>query len=345
MKFREHFLRMLEYTRPHQSVAEEAYIEEYIRPYCDYTDEFGNLICATVDNPRIMFSSHTDTVHNKSGKQKLNIHKDKVVTSDATCLGADDTVGNYLMISMIDKEIPGLYIFHRGEERGGLGSRFIAEETPDLVKSIDMAIALDRKSNNDVVQYQNGSRCCSEKFAKELASVVGMTGGDEIGSFTDTANYVDLITECSNISVGYWDQHSKRERCDLQVIAQLEDILLHADWDGLKAYGYEPEWERGYSVYTGGFSHGGYSTGFQHDPYWDLYDLCQKEPRIVAKFLAEAGITEDDILYTKMEVNGNGIDSMSYEQRHFPEESTEIQPYVSPTDRIMVDQYGRYIFK
>jgi hypothetical protein len=338
MKFKEFFISMSRYTRPHKSEAEEEYIEKFIRPVCDYTDEFGNLICATVNDPRIMFSSHTDTVHNKSGKQKLYTNKGKVLTSDSTCLGADNTVGNYLMLSMIDSGIPGLYIFHRGEERGGLGSTFISQDTPDLLKGVEIAIALDRKGKDDVVQFQMGSRCCSEKFAKQLASLMGMTGGDMTGSFTDTANYTDLVTECSNISVAYWDHHSKNERCDMELIGKIEDRLIHADWKSLEAFGYEDEYDSipmyGYNV------HSGYSKGFTHDTYWDLYDLCQTEPRKVARFLDEAGITEDDILFSEVnEVNGNNHDSFGT--------TTDIQPYVSSRDRpnIVVDAYGRYIFK
>ena len=340
MKFREFFISMLRYTRPHLSEAEEEYIEKFIRPVCDYTDESGNLICATVSNPRIMFSSHTDTVHNKSGKQKLFTNKGKVLTSDSTCLGADDTVGNYLMLSMIDSKVPGLYVFHRGEERGGIGSMFIAEQTPDLLKGIEIAIALDRKGKDDVVQFQMGSRCCSEKFAKQLASLMGTTGGDMNGSFTDTANYVDLVTECSNVSVAYWDQHSKQERCDLELIGKIEDRLIHADWNSLEAFDYEPEYDS-IPMYAGGnYRSSGYSSGFTHDAYWDLYDLCQREPRKVARFLDEAGITEDDIMYAEVnEMNGNNHDS-------FGTTSTVIQPYVSPGNQeIVVDQYGRYIFK
>jgi len=339
MQFKEYFLSMMRYTRPHLSEAEEEYIEKFIRPVCDYTDESGNLICATVSNPRIMFSSHTDTVHNKSGKQKLITNNGKVLTSDSTCLGADDGVGNYLMLSMIDSKVPGLYVFHRGEERGGIGSMFIAEQTPDLLKGIEIAIALDRKGKDDVVQFQMGSRCCSEKFAKQLASLMGTTGGDMNGSFTDTANYVDLVTECSNVSVAYWDQHSKQERCDLELIGKIEDRLIHADWNSLEAFDYEPEYDS-VPMYGKYYSSSGYSRGFTNDTYWDLYDLCQREPRKVARFLDEAGITEDDIMYAEVnELNGNNHDS-------FGTTSTDIQPYVSPGNQeIVVDQFGRYIFK
>jgi hypothetical protein len=348
MQFREFFISMMRYTRPHLSEAEEEYIEKFIRPVCDYTDEFGNLICATVSNPRIMFSSHTDTVHNKSGKQKLFTNKGKVLTSDSTCLGADDTVGNYLMLSMIDNNIPGLYVFHRGEERGGLGSSFIAEQTPDLLKGVEIAIALDRKGKDDVVQFQMGSRCCSEKFAKQLASLMGITGGDMNGSFTDTANYVDLVTECSNISVAYWDQHSKKERCDMELVGKIEERLLSADFNSLEAHGYEAELDAiPRYVYSG---QPGYSKGFTHDNRWDLYDLCQREPHKVARFLDEAGITEDDIMYAEVnedwQANGNNYDSFGTTTT-----STEVVPYVSPGDGVvthqemMVDQFGRYVYK
>ena len=63
----------------------------------------------------------------------------------------------------------------------------------------------------------------------------------------------------------------------------------------------------------------------------------------MARFLDEAGITEDDILYAEVnEMNGND---------HDPIGTTDMVPYVSPLDgivrerEIMVDQYGRYVFK
>jgi len=106
LKMQQELLDMLSVTRPHQSKAEEGYIREFIEPWTDYTDSFGNLHKTVMDGdkkPIILFSSHTDTVHRAGGSQTLNIHKHKVVTSDSTCLGADDAVGNYLMISMIER--------------------------------------------------------------------------------------------------------------------------------------------------------------------------------------------------------------------------------------------------
>ena len=50
------------------------------------------------------------------------------------CLGADDGAGVFLMLEMIDANVEGTYIFHRGEERGGWGSSQIAELHADYIK-------------------------------------------------------------------------------------------------------------------------------------------------------------------------------------------------------------------
>ena len=316
-------LDMLSMPCPHLSKGEEEYIREFIEPWTDYTDAFGNLHKTVFDigkdrkkiEPNILFSSHTDTVHRKDNRQKLQVYKNKVVTSDSTCLGADDTVGNYLMISMIQKGIPGKYIFHRGEERGGLGSSYIAKETPEILEPIDFAIAFDRKDNNDVVQYQMGERCCSKEFASQLAKILGMTGGDPNGSFTDTANYVDVVAECTNVSVAYWDQHTKHERCDLQEIASIEERILSADWSSLVAYEFTPEYEFVYEYDDSGYQsrYGNINRSIYEQPVershsnpftrsnpqdaelWRLHDFCQHEPLEVAWFLSEQGYTYEDL--------------------------------------------------
>ena len=319
MRNEERFIEMLQYTRPHKGKSEQEYLERFIVPNIDWEDKSGNMIKIIGDkNPRIMFSSHTDTVHRHDGKQKLfTDEKEQFIFSDSTCLGADDTVGNYLMITMIEEKIPGMYIFHRGEEHGGIGSGWIAKETPGLLEHIEIAIALDRKDTDDVVQYQSGSRCCSEQFASDLAKLMEITGGDEIGSFTDTASYTDLVTECTNISVAYWNQHSKNERCDPHQIGIIEERLLKADWDSLKAYGYEDEdqWSLSYGHYvsTGYAGQSNQDVNYQYsDDYWDLHEMVSNHPSIVVEYLYSCGISADEILEKEYDVRteskqkGNG---------------------------------------
>jgi hypothetical protein len=126
--------------------------------------------------------------------------------------------------------IPGLYIFHHGEERGGIGSDYIRSKTPELLDGIDFAIAFDRYGTTSIITHQGGTRCCSDEFSKSLSKALG--GGykeDRGGSFTDTAHYTGLVGECTNLAVGYMHQHSKGETQDVRYLLDLRKKLLAFD--------------------------------------------------------------------------------------------------------------------
>lgn len=220
-------VEMMSYRRPHGSDTERAFINKYLMPLGLQTDKFGNLWIEIGHNPTTLWSCHTDTVHRKPGRQAVLVDKGIATVAKKkgnNCLGADDTTGCWIMINMIRAQKPGLYIFHRGEECGGLGSTHIAKHEPYLLNGIQRAIAFDRAGYSDVITHQGGQRCCSDTFASALATKLpkGFVPSDQ-GIFTDTANYVDIIPECTNISVGYARQHGPTEWQDLLFA---KDILL-----------------------------------------------------------------------------------------------------------------------
>lgn len=234
-------------------------------------DEFGNFIIK-VGDAKTMFSCHMDTVHHadkqfiESGQKGL-IHlltlgpeakesdigfvwggitnKDKALPHkyNPIQLGADDKAGCWIMSEMIDHDIPGLYIFHAGEEAGGLGSSWILKNTPALVKGIDRAIAFDRAGTADVIGWQRGGTCASMKFMTALCEQLNkfmpasnLYKPDIHGTFTDTANYITLIKECTNISVGYYNQHGFNEKLDFFYLTKmLMPAILQVKWDELPA--------------------------------------------------------------------------------------------------------------
>lgn len=229
----ESLMAMLETKRPHKSKAESKFIDNWIKPLGVEVDTFGNLYKRIPgDGDSVLWSSHTDTVHNSGGRQAIRKEKGVIKLSSrakANCLGADDTAGVWLMREMILEGKPGLYIFHRAEEIGGLGSDYIATHGRDLLKGIQVAIALDRKGYQDVITFQ-GSRGCSDIFAESLAAGLGMNfRADDTGLFTDTANYFDAIPECTNLSVGYFAQHSKHESLDSEFLMALRHKLIALD--------------------------------------------------------------------------------------------------------------------
>jgi hypothetical protein len=205
-------------------------------------DEYGNIWVEVGDSPTTMFSSHTDTVEKRTatGRKKVTIDNQylRVAGKKGGVLGADCGTGIWIMLNLIAAEVPGLYVFHREEEIGGGGSLFAAREHAHAVEGIQRCIAFDRKGTSHVITHQGGTRCCSEEFALALAAALNTTPEmcfepNDTGSFTDSANYTHLIPECTNLSVGYYDQHTQDECQDITFATHLVDQLLKVDWDAL----------------------------------------------------------------------------------------------------------------
>ena len=183
-----------------------------------------------------MFTSHVDTVHMNSHEIFQEVHADEGVffKKDYQPLGADDAAGNWLMFHMINARIPGVYAFFRGEERGGIGSTFCADHRKDLFKDIKCAIAFDRRGTSSIITHQGAGRGCSDEFAQSLSDILEMGHVlDPTGIYTDTAEFFDLVPNCTNISVGYLNEHSKKETLNKGYINKLKDHLIAADWSKL----------------------------------------------------------------------------------------------------------------
>lgn len=319
------YLDMLAYKRPHLSSSERKFINRFIRPVGVEEDACGNLI-KRIDNPDgtpspVLWSSHTDSVHSKSGKQSVLLCQDGFIRAlESDCLGADCATGVWLMLEMIGANVPGLYIFHRGEERGGIGSTFISTKTPELLEGIKFAIAFDRRGFQDVITEQWGGVCCSTVFARSLADQLGMRyQPSPDGVFTDTANYTDIVPECTNISVGYQDEHRSYERQHAGHLIELRDALLRLDVSGLVKVR-EPKAEYRYDRYD--FSRwqpedddhdwvddfyaeqrkareAFDNTAFRSSTrsrYQRLLDAINDHPDAVASLLEDYGIGADEIL-------------------------------------------------
>lgn len=276
---------MLAYKRPHKSASERKFLRRFIEPLGAKMDGHGNFMLRIGDAP-VLWSCHTDTVHSKGGKQKMWYTEKGVLTVNAdtgSCLGADDGAGVYLMYHMAKAGVPGLYIFHRGEEKGCIGSKLIAKKNPDLLKGIKFAIAFDRMGYKDVITHQRGDRCCSDEFAKSLADLLGDGYSPCRGVYTDTANYTDLIGECTNISVGYFNQHSQREELDVPFLDKLLDKLLTLDISKLvesRKPG-EKDSSYSYSSYSNDWYCGGdYGYPYGHNSY---YSQRQREIRPIER--------------------------------------------------------------
>lgn len=235
-----------------------------------------------------------ETMHIIYGAKAL-FEKDKIVQYEPSTLGADDKVGVFINLKLIEQGVPGLYLFHVGEEAGGVGSKKLAAHK-ELFTGYKRAIAFDRANYGDIIGFQRGNRCCSTEFGKALAAKLNIYmppkqffKEDVHGSFTDTANYTSLVPECTNISVGYFNQHGTSEHLDVLWLKtfllpallkiNFEDLPTHRDPNKPWSYANNNTnfyYNRGRSTYVSPTQQT-WLTATKHTP---IYDLPKWEPKL-----------------------------------------------------------------
>lgn len=284
-------IRMLSYMRPSGSRTERKFCEVYLAPVCDYYDEHGNYIKIIGKRPNICFTSHYDTVHNKDGFQKVIVEGNKA-TSDADCLGADCTTGVWLMLGMIEAGVEGVYVFHAAEEIGCVGSRGLIGDYPAWLIEIDFCISFDRFGLDSVITDQAYGNTASDEFARSFAKAVDMPNlkPDPYGVYTDSNEYAGIVPECTNISVGYYYQHTSREYQDLDHAVMLLEKLCNASWDLLEVHR-DPTLPQA----TYGTHRDAKYTSVEQDEIDALEALLSDRPNTMAELLYEYGITLDAI--------------------------------------------------
>jgi isopentenyldiphosphate isomerase len=285
-------IEMLRYKRPEGSVTQREFCKRFLEPVFGAPDPHGNYIMIIGDNPRVAFMSHHDTVHSQAGMQTPYICDDFVYI-DQDCLGADCTTGIYIMLSMIELGIEGVYVVHAAEEVGCVGSSAIVADNPLWLSHIDIAISFDRFGTTSIITHQMGERTCSDAFARSFSNELGMWHvPDTKGSFTDSNEYRGVISECTNLSVGYYHQHSAKESQDLQYLDSLVEAMAQVDWSKL-VVDREPRIEYDDSWFMRG--HSSYSKGEESDED-DMYDFVYNNPQFVEDYLESFGISVDDMM-------------------------------------------------
>lgn len=228
---------MLTYCRPAGSTTEAEFIKRYIKPTGAYRTIGGNYVLVVPGDPDTLFSCHTDTVHSKGGKQEVLFDADfeLAFVDGKDPLGADNTAGVWMLLEMIEAKVPGTYLFHFGEERGCLGSKDLAKQAAPWLSQHKRAIAFDRRGTTSIITRQRSERCCSDKFGQALADAMGDLGYelDPTGLYTDTASYMEIIPECTNVSVGYDHEHGPEETLDIGHCKRLRDQVLTINWGEL----------------------------------------------------------------------------------------------------------------
>ena len=192
-----------------------------------------------IGKSRTIFASHLDTANKVAGPVNHIIDGNIIKTDGASILGADDKAGVTVMLHLMNHKVPGLYYFFIGEEVGCIGSGLASKSISDFEDKYDRIISFDRRDVGSVITHQSWSRCCSNAFADELANQLNSTGlglsytKDDGGVYTDSAEFIDIIPECTNLSVGYYKEHTHTESQDIEHLERLSNACIRVDWENL----------------------------------------------------------------------------------------------------------------
>jgi hypothetical protein len=194
-------------------------------------------------NPQTMFTSHLDTADRSQKVTKLYSSieegEEYIITDGNSILGADDKSGVAVMLYMMAHDIPGLYYFFIGEERGGIGSGMLSSvyDDVDYLKDIKRCISFDRRNYHSVITSQLGKVCCSNDFGTALCKEYNKQGMDlsldPTGVYTDSASFLEEISECTNVSVGYMYEHTADEYQNITYLEKLAKASIGVNWDSL----------------------------------------------------------------------------------------------------------------
>ena len=243
-------------------------------------DEFGNLFIK-IGESDAMFTSHLDTATKALCKVNHIFEKNIIKTDGKSILGADDKAGVTIMLYMIEHNVPGLYYFFLGEEVGCIGSKKVAGvQKVEKIPGINKVISFDRRGTDSIITFQSSKRSCSDKFGQALADELNLINKtfdyklDKNGVLTDSIQFTSIYPECTNISVGYYSEHTFSERQDIEHLRKLAVACLtvnwselpvdrdpskveYDDWYGGTSYGWGAGWDDEY--YDSRFNTGNYS--------------------------------------------------------------------------------------
>jgi hypothetical protein len=336
---------ILEIKRPHGGHGEARLIHDYITPLNPVelanpkTGEVYAFVVA-VGNSRTLFTAHLDTVHSTEGTSVLQIEDDILSVMGGGVLGADDGAGVWLLLRMIQAGKPGVYMFTRGEEKGGIGAKGVAAHHSSVLGMVDRAVAFDRKATHSVITHQGwGNRCCSNQFATALAD--GLTDAmfkagadfffspDDSGVYTDTADFVDHIGECTNISIGYYKEHTQEEHLDLKYLLAMEQACVAFDWESLPTARQPGEYEE--SLYGKAPKLG---AAYYYDNVTEIEDVRTMTVRQLVKWVKE---TDAETVAYMIDDLIAMVDTLEYDRIADDEEIA-----LGRMDMMNPDHYGRW---
>lgn len=233
------FIELTKYTVPHGW--EFQFYDDTLKDMGFIRNERGNYWLTVGDGTsKTLFVGHLDTADNRPMivSHVYNADTHMVHTKGDTILGADDRAGVAVMLYLISQNVPGHYLLVIGEEVGCVGS---SDEAKFIEKGkYDRAIEFDRMGTSEIITHQLGVRTASRQFARALAheyrkssdGIIRLEPSDN-GVYTDTNQFTEVISECTNVAIGYKHQHTANEVQDMHFLIAIAKASVKVNWEAL----------------------------------------------------------------------------------------------------------------
>ena len=158
---------------------------------------------------RPLLSAHMDTVQKEADVYMAkHIYIQKDILTGYGVIGADDKAGIYSILYLLTNSSEKFnFVFSVEEEVGAIGAEFFVKHN-DL-KHMTYALILDRKGSSDIICTKNEYGTDEFEFA---LTEIGRSFNfhPAMGVFSDADKISDQIS-CANLSIGYYNQHTKSE--------------------------------------------------------------------------------------------------------------------------------------
>ena len=259
INIKELFLELTKFNTPYRTEDKV----KHLLPKNIKKDEFGNYYLR-IGKSKSMFTAHLDDASWGGVEPVTHVLRDDFIETDgSTILGADDKAGVVILMYMIENKIPGTYYFFLGEESGCQGSKGILRIKKNWFKNnFKRCVSFDRRGYGSIISRQMGGQCCSPEFVDALKKQYDSIGlphrNDSGGIYTDSATFMGTIPECTNLSVGYFDEHSHGESQNIVYLDKLAKASIQIDWENLPTVGVKNNNNNNnrYNHYYGGYSDG-----------------------------------------------------------------------------------------
>jgi len=171
-----------------------------------FKDKEGNIF--NIENPGLpLLSCHLDTVQGPIDEKLAKFVKLRGnILSGYGVIGGDDKCGVFAVLTFACMKKCN-FVFSTGEEVGLHGIKHFMSYA-DL-SHVPYGIVLDRRGKDDIICAKNGYG--TDEFDKTLSEVGKVFGYSSQNGLYSDANAISEQISCANLSVGYWNPHSKDE--------------------------------------------------------------------------------------------------------------------------------------